>query len=107
MDLRTSSDEQQQLQQHFRYLRLHPYELYLAALPKDVDVTKTLLHLFFFPSSPKRFFSYTETRDEISLVLTKEEISLFPEGTLTYDLDQPWRAIQFEERLHFGTTMQH
>lgn len=42
------------------------------------------------------FLSYTETNDEISLILPESATELFPPG-LVATSDQSWRAIQFTE----------
>jgi len=75
-----------------------PYQLYMANLPKQStgEYAKQLIQLLFYPERTKRFFSYTETPDEISLILDTQSVELFPEGSLTV-CDLFWRVLQICE----------
>jgi len=75
-----------------------PYKLFMATLDKK-DVSKsvqTLVRLFFYPERTSRFFSFTETEDEISLFLDGADTSQFPEGSLKV-YSAVWRALQICE----------
>jgi len=75
-----------------------PYQLYMANLPKQSTgvYAKQLIQLLFYPERTKRFFSFTETPDEISLILDTQSVELFPEGSLTL-CDLLWRVLQICE----------
>jgi len=79
-------------------LRVLPFHLVLASLPKDQlpACTHALLKLLLYPESKERFFSITDTSDELSLVLEESFLSMFPEQTLQYT-NQRWRAFKFDE----------
>jgi len=79
-------------------LRVLPHRMVLASLRKDQlqESTHALLKLLLFQDNKEHFFSFTETSEEISLVLEEEALSYFPEQTLQYT-NQIWRIIQIDE----------
>jgi len=72
-----------------------PGRLHAASLGKDIvpTLTHTLLKVLFFTKSSERFISFTETPEEISLILDDETVKLFPTGTIKIS-EEPWRGIQ-------------
>jgi len=77
-------------------LSLPPYHLFICAFRKEVaqDIASSVLTVMFFPQNKRRFFSYTESEDEISLVMDKEALSVFssipsPSG--------PWKPIKVDD----------
>lgn len=56
-----------------------PYKLFLASISKQIldSCTKAILKLSLFPERDKSFFSYTETEDEVSLILDEASLSYF------------------------------
>jgi len=75
-----------------------PYQLYMANISKKKkgDLAKDLIRLLFYPEEKKRFFSFTETPDEVSLILDEESASSFPKDSLTL-CNVIWRALQISE----------
>jgi len=77
-------------------LSLPPFELYICAFRKEEaqNIAASILKVIFFPKSKRRFISYTESEDEISLVMDKEASSTFdtlpsPSG--------PWKLIKVDD----------
>jgi len=79
-------------------LRVLPFRIVLASIKKDQlqASTHALLKLLLFPDRQSQFFSFTDTSEEISLVLEEDTLSYFPEYTLQYT-NQVWRVIQVDE----------
>eukprot|EP01111_Echinosteliopsis_oligospora_P007876 TRINITY_DN2320_c0_g1_i2.p1 TRINITY_DN2320_c0_g1~~TRINITY_DN2320_c0_g1_i2.p1 ORF type:complete len:319 (+),score=59.55 TRINITY_DN2320_c0_g1_i2:198-1154(+) len=79
-------------------LKILPFRLVLASINKEhlSLCTNPLLQLLMFPASESRFFSFTDTGEELSFVLEEDSIALFPGGVLQYT-NQIWRAIQIDE----------
>jgi len=61
-----------------------PYQVRLVCIPfSDIQVKSYfLLKLFLCPHRCDRFFSYTLSDDEISIILTDEDYKSIPEGLL-------------------------
>jgi len=74
-----------------------PEKLYLVSLPKQIlDVcTKALIEITLF-SKGGGVVSYTETSDEISLIVKEEELKLLP-PLQEITVSSAWRAIQVFE----------
>jgi len=74
-----------------------PFKLHLSSLEKKFVPTYThlLLKILFFSKSNSFFVSYTETPDEISLILDDNIRKLFPNGGDFKFSEKVWRAIQF------------
>lgn len=87
-------NEEKTFKQH--PLSLPPDELYLCYFRKDeaTSISMALLKMLFFPKNKSRFLSYTESEDEISLVLDKDSISYF-EGVP--NTSGPWRLIKVDD----------
>jgi len=80
-------------------LKVLPHHMVLASLRKDQlqESTHALLKLMLFSQdNQEHFFSFTETSEEISLVLEENALSFFPAQTLQYT-NQIWRIIQIDE----------
>jgi len=73
-----------------------PHQLYMATLgKKDVGpLAEKLIKLVFYPEKSHRFFSFTETPDEISVILDVASAQNFPHLTLC---DRIWSALQICE----------
>jgi len=56
-----------------------PQKVYLASVSKDTleSCFKVIIKLTFFTDRTNSFFSYTETEDEVSLILDEKSLSLF------------------------------
>jgi len=77
-------------------LSLPPYELFICSFRKEEasTISSSILKVLFFPKKKERFLSYTESEDEISLVLDKDSLSAFvdipsPTG--------PWKLIKVDD----------
>jgi hypothetical protein len=68
--------------------------LYIVRLAKETLPTcaYALMKLFLFPKTERHFFSFTETSEEISMVLDDESLLLFPPHTLKVSATS-WRAL--------------
>jgi len=77
-------------------LSLPPYELFLCSFRKDEagTIASSLLKVIFFPKRKQRFMSYTESEDEISLILDKESFSYFP---IVPSITGPWKPIKVDD----------
>jgi len=75
-----------------------PYKLYMANLPKQStgEHAKLLIQLLCYTEGGDRFFSFTETPDEVSLILDMQSVGIFSEGTLT-TCSLAWRILQICE----------
>jgi len=75
-----------------------PYKVNMAILPKHSTEShaKALIQLFFYPETGKRFFSFTETPDEISLMMDAQAVEMFPQDSLTLN-SRIWRVLQICE----------
>lgn len=73
-----------------------PYQLYIVGLPKNSigPLAEQLIKLFFFPDRTNRFFSYTETPDEVSVILDVNSAHLLPNADSCPII---WRALQISE----------
>lgn len=74
-----------------------PQKLKIVSLEKKVipQCTHCLMKILFFSESSSPFVSYTETNDEVSLILDEESASMLYPKELFKISDQFWRAIQF------------
>eukprot|EP01117_Protostelium_nocturnum_P006458 TRINITY_DN2327_c0_g1_i15.p2 TRINITY_DN2327_c0_g1~~TRINITY_DN2327_c0_g1_i15.p2 ORF type:complete len:326 (-),score=66.47 TRINITY_DN2327_c0_g1_i15:1392-2369(-) len=73
-----------------------PQRLRLASLRRD-QVPMAVYHLlrvFFMETQNNRFISYSETHEEVSMILEESAASSFPEGLLNLST-QFWKAIEF------------
>lgn len=61
--------------------------------------------LIFFDPSPHTFFSVSETEDEISMLLSKEALSFFPEDAMT--VSELWRPIQRFKKTSYSAHAQY
>eukprot|EP00160_Parvularia_atlantis_P000407 Unigene10335_Nuclearia_a/m.31567 Unigene10335_Nuclearia_a/g.31567 ORF Unigene10335_Nuclearia_a/g.31567 Unigene10335_Nuclearia_a/m.31567 type:complete len:335 (+) Unigene10335_Nuclearia_a:107-1111(+) len=80
-------------------LNVLPYWLRLASLPRArlAPYTHHLLKFLLFPTEPGRFISFTETADEISLILEDAYLAEMARETTPEWLDvepMTWRALQ-------------
>lgn len=69
-------------------------KLFLASITRgqlQQNLSTVLKQLLF--SQRKSLFSYTETQDEVSLILDEEAASLFPKDVLHFS-PGTWKAIQ-------------
>jgi hypothetical protein len=77
------------------YISASKTRLYIASLSKTnlPQCTHALLKLFLFSGNEDHhFFAYTQTRDEVSMVLTESSLKLFPDNVLKVTAS-PWRAL--------------
>jgi len=74
-----------------------PKRLRLASMDKAMvpSYTHTLLRALFFSHSASKFISYTETNDEISLIVDEETLELFPKDSIKVS-EEFGRAFQFD-----------
>jgi len=85
-----------------RVCKQHPLslprsEIYICSFRKDEAsaIATSLLKIIFFPKSAEsRFFSYTESEDEISLLLDKNSVDLFPDVP---NPSGPWKLIKVDD----------
>ncbi|KAL6077117.1 GATS protein-like 3 [Balamuthia mandrillaris] len=75
-----------------------PQKLFLASIQRENvnECFRAILQLAFFPVSSTSFFSYTETEDEISVLVDEHSLSLFPEDAIVL-CPPARRAIQVYE----------
>lgn len=88
-----------------------PFKVTMAVLAKEStgQHAKILIQLLFYPETykayvgallittrGKRFFCYTETPDEVSLMMDSQAVEMFPEGSLTLN-SRTWRVLQICE----------
>lgn len=73
-----------------------PQRLRLVSLSKESvpAFTHTLLNALFFCQSGPKFISYTETNEEISLIVDEETFKIFPQNSVQVS-EEFWRAFQF------------
>lgn len=73
-----------------------PYQIYITSLSKDRigPLAEHLLKLFFFPARENRFFSFTETPDEVSIMLDMASAELLPSVTQSGIV---WRVLQISQ----------
>jgi len=81
-----------------------PHRLFLVSLWKDkLDFyTKILIKLAFFCDRKQHFFSYTETKDEVSLIVDDQSLDLLKSstesiGSLLVIAPGKWKAIEVYE----------
>jgi len=81
-----------------------PHRLFLVSLWKEkLDFcTKILIKLAFFCDRKQHFFSYTETKDEVSLIVDDQSLELLKDnsdsiGGLLVIAPGKWKAIQVYE----------
>lgn len=74
-----------------------PYQLYIVSLAKDAigALAEHLIKLFFFPDRSNRFFSFTETPDEVSVILDVPSAQVLPRSCLSCSI--VWRVLQISE----------
>jgi len=77
-------------------LSLPHYELYLCSFRKNeaAAIATAVLKIMFFPKNKSRFFSYTESEDEISLLTDKASLSHFEEIP---NSSGPWQLIKVDD----------
>jgi len=83
----------------FKKLKIYPFSLVLTSIKREQLNTcmHGLLKLLLFPERSKdRFLSFTDTGDEISLVIEEKDLLIFPSNTLEHT-NQTWRAIKIDE----------
>src|SRR4051812_42450398 len=73
-----------------------PFNLHLASIQRTALPTRELLQTLFFPKSSSRFLSFTETSEEVSLILDEGSLGLFPTDVLAVT-PGVWAAIQIYE----------
>jgi len=90
----SSRAEEKVVKQH--PLSLPRYELYNCSFKKDaaISIAPAILKIIFFPKSKSRFFSYTESEDEISLVIDRDSVSLF---SGVPNSSGPWNLIKVDD----------
>eukprot|EP01118_Nematostelium_gracile_P012396 TRINITY_DN4526_c0_g1_i4.p1 TRINITY_DN4526_c0_g1~~TRINITY_DN4526_c0_g1_i4.p1 ORF type:complete len:215 (+),score=50.75 TRINITY_DN4526_c0_g1_i4:97-741(+) len=77
-------------------LSLPPYDLFVCSFKKEEasNISGALLKAVFFPPQKQRFFSYTESEDEISIVMDKDAIAFFDNLSSS---SGPWKPIKVDD----------
>jgi hypothetical protein len=84
------------IESKFHSLTSPPLEIKLCSLDKDSlpSLGSWLIKLVFFPSTKPRFFSYTITEDEISLILDRSLLETFPGKSSLQVSAETWKLIR-------------
>jgi len=105
MEKELSSDSSKHWSRSLSKLKVDtlPYRLFLVSVQRDSldSCIKPLLHLSFYSDMRSTFFSYTDTDEEISLILDEESVRYFKSAvgsnvSFTVAPDG-WKAIQVDE----------
>jgi len=99
-----SSASSSELRHHS--LSLPPSSLYLCSLKKEFVLSQAafILKAMFFPTTVPRFFSYTETEDEVSILLDKEAMDAFTDEEVMTKSGDSWRLVKVDGDLGFAET---
>jgi len=81
------------------------FDCFFSIEPHNVEMAfRDLVHILFFGERSYRFISFTQTTEEVSLIMDEQSLSSFPREKLEIVLSEPWIPIKRLKKRGFSET---